>query len=74
MLTSSATANTATSDGDDEMFTMDNTQGFTQSDLDLMNKALEILMADGMDESNASDIINNNWQESGNTVDSLTKH
>lgn len=56
------------------MFTMDNTQDFTQSDLDLMNKALEILMADGMDESNASDIINNNWQESGNTVDSLTKH
>lgn len=54
------------------MFTMDNTEGFTADDLDLMNEALEILLADGIDESNASDIVNNNWQESGNTVDSLT--
>lgn len=54
------------------MFTSDNTRGFTQSDLDLINVALKILVADGIEESNASDIVNNNWQESGNTVDSLT--
>ena len=53
------------------MFTLDNTQGFTKSDLDLMNEALEILIADGIDESNASDIVNNNWMEEGNTVESL---
>jgi hypothetical protein len=56
------------------MFTMDNTDGFTQADLDLMNEALEKLVADGIDESNASDIINNNWQAADNTVESLTAH
>ena len=56
------------------MFTMDNTEGFTQRDLDLMNEALMVLVAEGMDESNASDIINNNWQPAGNTVESLTVH
>ena len=49
------------------MFTLSNTQGFNQADLDLMNKALAILTADGIDESNASDIVNNNWQESGSS-------
>jgi hypothetical protein len=56
------------------MFTHSNTQGFTDADLDLMNEALAVLVADGVAESNASDIINNNWQETGNTVESLTKH
>lgn len=51
---------------------MDNTDGFTQDDLDLMNEALEVLMADGVDEKNASDIVNNNWRPDGNTVESLT--
>ena len=55
------------------MFTMDNTDGFTKADLDLMNEALEILVADGIEESNASDIINNNWQDDDNTVESMTK-
>jgi hypothetical protein len=55
-----------------KMFTLDNTDGFTQADLDLMNAALEILVADGVDPSNASDIINNNWQSDGNTVETLT--
>lgn len=55
------------------MFTMDNTEGFTSDDLDLMNEALDILVADGIDESNASDIINNNWMPDGNTVETLTK-
>lgn len=54
------------------MFTTENTSGFTASDLELMNEALEILIANGMDEKNASDIVNNNWQENGNTVETLT--
>lgn len=54
-----------------KMFKMDNTDGFTQTDLNLMNETLEILMTDGMDESNASDRIINNWVQSGNTVKSL---
>ena len=54
------------------MFTADNTTGFSAADLELLNKALKVLVADGMDESNASDIINNNWQATGNTVESLT--
>lgn len=54
------------------MFTMDNTQGFTEADLDLMNEAVEVLIADGIDESNACDIVNNNWMPEGNTVESLT--
>lgn len=53
------------------MFTIDNTEGFTQADLDLMNRAVRLLMEDGLDEKNAADIVNNNWQESGNTVASL---
>jgi hypothetical protein len=55
------------------MFTMDSTEGFTQADLDLMNEALDVLTSQGIEESNASDIINNNWQETGNTVESLTR-
>ncbi len=54
------------------MFTMENTEGFTQPDLDLMNEAVSILMADGVDEKNAQDIVNNNWRY-GNTVESLTR-
>jgi hypothetical protein len=40
-------------------FTTDNTDGFTSEELDLMNEAIEILVERGMDESNASDQINN---------------
>lgn len=54
------------------MFTTDNTEGFTGNELELMNAALAALVADGVDESNAHDIVNNNWQPSGNTVESLT--
>lgn len=54
------------------MFTLENTEGFTQANLDMMNKALAILIERGVEESNAQDIINNNWKESGNTVESLT--
>lgn len=56
------------------MFTMDNTEGFTESDLPLLNEALAALVAEGVDESNASDIITNNWADDGeNTVESLTR-
>ena len=53
------------------MFTLDTTDGFTQSDLDILNSAQALLMERGIDESNAADIVNNNWRESGNTVESL---
>jgi len=64
------------------MFTQQNTEGFTEVDLALMNKALAAYLArypDTSDEDReeleraASDIINNNWQESGNTVESLLR-
>lgn len=55
------------------MFTFDNTDGYTQADLDLMNEALEVLMAAGIRESNASDLITNNWRETGNTIETLTR-
>ena len=55
------------------MFTMENTDGFTQADLDLMNAAIAVLTSGGMDESNAADVVNNNWAPEGNTVERLTK-
>lgn len=55
------------------MFTIENTNGFNQSEIDLMNQAARILMERGIEESGACDIVNNNWQESGNTVESLTR-
>ena len=54
------------------MFTMDNTQGFNETDIKLMNEAVEVLIADGIEESNACDIVNNNWAPEGNTIESLT--
>jgi len=56
------------------MFTMENTQGFTEAELNLLNEAMAKLIAAGIDEKNANDIINNNWQADGNTVESLTVH
>lgn len=53
------------------MFHLGNTNGFTQADCDMMNQAVAVLMERGIDESNAVDIVNNNWQESGNTIKSL---
>lgn len=55
------------------MFTLENTEGFNQSEINLLNAAIENLMASGIDEENASAIVNNNWQASGNTVESLTE-
>ena len=53
------------------MFNLDNTIHFTQSDCDLLNQAASELVDRGVDDHNAFDIVNNNWQEFGNTVESL---
>lgn len=53
-------------------FNLDNTSGFTQAECDLLNQAVGVLMKRGVDEPNACDIVNNNWLESDNTVESLT--
>jgi ABC-type taurine transport system substrate-binding protein len=55
------------------MFTLDNTEGFTAANIEIMNAALAKLVARGIEESNASDIVNNNWTGDGDTVDSLAK-
>ena len=55
------------------MFTLNNTNGFTESDCVLLNQAVQLLIERGIDESNASDIVNNNWNETNNTLESLTK-
>lgn len=64
------------------MFTIDNTEGFTASDIDLLNEAFRVYMARHPDlddddreqeEKHAHDVINNNWMESGNTVESLLR-
>lgn len=56
------------------MFTLDNTEGFTELNLSLMNRAVAVLTESGMDEKNASDLINNNWRvDAENTIESLTK-
>lgn len=47
------------------MWTMDNTEGFTQSQLDMINeaRAMVVAQADGVDSSNIDDAINNAWGE-----------
>ncbi len=55
------------------MFTADNTEGFTSDDLDLLNRAVRLLMEDGIEENNAVDIVNDNWTGNGDTVASLAK-
>ena len=56
-----------------EMFDLNNTNGFSQDDLVLLNRAMQILVESGVDESNSADIVNNNWDETENTVESLTR-
>ena len=55
------------------MFDLNNTNGFSQDDLVLLNRAMQILVESGVDESNAGDIVNNNWEETENTIESLTR-
>ena len=53
------------------MLNTTNTSGFSQADLELLNRAVRLLVEDGIDESNAADIVCNNWRQSGNTVATL---
>ena len=53
------------------MFTLENTTGFSESDLKLMNKAVAILVNHGYDEKTAQDAVTNNWCDGDNTVESL---
>jgi hypothetical protein len=56
------------------MFTLENTEGFTQEQIDLMNRAVRLLMQDGIEENSANDIVNNNFNPDGpNTVATLTR-
>lgn len=54
------------------MFTIENTEGFSPSDLTLLNEALDVLVARGYDEKSASDLVNDRWVE-GATLETLTK-
>lgn len=55
------------------MFTLDTTEGFTQDQIDLMNKAVHRLMEAGIEEKSACDIVNNNFNTEGNnTIATLT--
>ncbi|WP_019573445.1 hypothetical protein [Curvibacter lanceolatus] len=57
------------------MFTAQNTNGFNAAELALMNEAVSALMAQGWDEKDASDLVNNNFQDGAdNTVETLTRH
>lgn len=55
------------------MFTLENTEGFGAANIELMNKAVAKLMGRGIEESNAQDIVNDNWVGSGDTLESLSK-
>jgi hypothetical protein len=66
------------------MFTLENTEGFTQEDLNLLNSAVELMMSkiefeEDQDESKADCLkyceshVNNRWnREEPNTIESLT--
>ena len=55
------------------MFTLQNTQGFSQSDCDLLNAAVAVLMGRGVTEDAATDFVNNRFYADGeNSVESLT--
>jgi hypothetical protein len=45
------------------MWTMDNTTGFSQAQLDIINKAIRLMDTDGAYESTVNDAINNAWNE-----------
>ncbi len=59
------------------MFTLENTENFTQSELDLMNSAVEVLMSQSENEDDLKYCearINNNFIKGvTNTIDSLIK-
>jgi len=50
----------------DEMWTMDNTEGFTQAQLDTINAVLDRIMkagGEGLEPHSINDAINNEWRE-----------
>jgi len=53
------------------MFTMENTEGFSQDQLNELNAAMRFLIDDGFDEQTASDMLNNAWDESTQTMEAL---
>lgn len=53
------------------MFTLDNTEGFTQDELGLMNQAVDVMVNDGYAEYSAHDRINDNWASGARTLDAL---
>jgi hypothetical protein len=55
------------------MWTMDNTEGFTQAQLDIINQVHEELTTLLWEEKAASDLINNVWNDSIQTVADLRK-
>jgi hypothetical protein len=55
------------------MWTMDNTEGFTQAQLDIINRVHEELTTLLWEEKAASDLINNVWNDSIQTVADLRK-
>lgn len=44
------------------MFTQENTNGYSDAELETLNEALAIFVGLGIDEQNASDMIHNAWQ------------
>lgn len=51
------------------MWTMENTEGFTQGQLDTINEAIDLMDVDGISESNVNDAINNAWAEQETAAD-----
>jgi len=57
-------------------FTQDNTEGFTDSEIEMMNAAMEIVLDGSTDENdikNAADRVNDNYTGNGDTVESLAR-
>jgi len=57
-------------------FTQDNTEGFTDNEIELLNAAMEIVLDGSTDEDdikNAADRVNNNYTGNGDTVESLAR-
>lgn len=55
------------------MFNTENTDGFSAEQIKLLNAAVTRLMESGVEEKSAQDIVNNNWTDGENTVESLAR-
>lgn len=53
-------------------YNQDNTEGLSPQELALLNAALAVRLAQGEDEKNSSDAINNAWTDNA-TIETLTK-